>query len=533
MARTRLFGDVQRELASARQRLDDTPPAMRAINRRAALAMLASAAACTPTEDESDATEVGPADDQTVAIVGGGLSGLTAAWRLAVGGVASEIFEASGRTGGRMYTLRDFTPERQFCELGAEFVSSGDEVLIRLCGELGVKLEALSFAGRSANTVFDIGGKQFTEADLIDPASQSGVFLPAAARIAHDQKMLLDDAGEWTPRAYELDALPMSKYLDGLRGTTSSWVINLITLAWQSEFGMPVSEQSSLNLVDAIGTDSDQPFAMFGAHDEAFRIAGGSSALTDALTDRLSSSPLSDKVRLHLRHQLTSISRSEGGIRLGFRNEMGAPVRRTFSRIILTLPFTRLREVKGLGEIGLPSDKLTVIHDLGYGANAKLAVATSSRPWHEGLAGIPAPMSGTIYSDRGFELVWETSAAQPGVGGVLTNYLSGDAAWREEAQALARLETGLDSLSPVMARALTPRIRASFFWPTHPHTRGSYASCKTGQYTSFAGIAARPELDSRLLFAGEHTSLTAMGSMNGAVDAGERVARQILARDGP
>ena len=162
------------------------------------------------------------------------------------------------------------------------------------------------------------------------------------------------------------------------------------------------------------------------------------------------------------------------------------------------------------------------------GANAKLAVGTSSRPWQEGIAGVPAPVTGTIYSDRHFQLVWDTSAAQPGVGGVLTNFLSSDAAKLEEAQALARLEAGLESLAPKIARSLTPKVRASFFWPTHPHTRGSYAGCLTGQYTSFAGVGARPELDGRLVFAGEHTSVMAMGSMNGAIDAGERAAREIM-----
>ena len=172
--------------------------------------------------------------------------------------------------------------------------------------------------------------------------------------------------------------------------------------------------------------------------------------------------------------------------------DLDVALKKTFARVIMALPFTRLRSVKGLTGLGLPADKMKVINELGYGANAKLAVGTSSRPWQEGLAGIPAPVTGTVYSDRGFELMWDTSAAQPGIGGVLTNYLSGDAAKREEAQALARLEAGLAALSPKVARALLPKVRASFFWPNHPHTRGSYAGCLTGQYTSFAGIGARP-----------------------------------------
>lgn len=530
MARTRLFGQVESALADARRQLGETSPPMRAISRRAALALLAAAAACTPTETATDASNETQHNDKTVAIVGGGVSGLVTAWRLAIAGIPSEIFEASGRTGGRMYTLRDFTPEGQFCELGGEFVSSTDEALIRVCAELGVGLERLGVEGTVASTVFDLGGKQFTETDLIDPLARTGAFLPVAARIATDQAALLDDKGEWTALAEELDGLPLSKYLEGFAATTQRWVIDLIALAWQSEFGMPVSEQSSLNLVDIIGAASDQRFAMFGKHDGAFRIAGGSSALPEVLTTRLSSSPLSDKVQLHLRHQLTSMSRNEDGVQLTFRPESGVPLKRLFSRVVFALPFTRLRSVKGLGGMALPADKMTVINELGYGANAKLAVGTSSRPWQEGIAGVPAPVTGTVYSDRGFQLVWDTSAAQPGAGGILTNYLSGDAARREEAQALARLESGLASLAPALARSLTPKVRASFFWPAHPHTKGSYAGCKTGQYMTFAAIAARTEMDGRMLFAGEHTSIHSMGSMNGAVNAGERAAKELIAQ---
>lgn len=530
MARTRLFGEVEGALAEARRALGETAPPMRAISRRAALTLMAAAAACTPspaaTSDETPARE---GDAGPVAIVGGGVSGLVAAWRLAIAGVPTEIFESTGRTGGRMYTLRDFTPEGQFCELGGEFVSSVDEALIRVCAELGVGLERLGLEGAVASTVYDIGGKQFTDTDLVDPIAATGAFLPVAARIAADQAALLDGKGEWTARAHELDALPLLKYLEGLPATTQRWVIDLIALAWSSEFGIPVEQQSSLNLIDVIGTASDQPFAMFGKHAGGFRIAGGSSSLPEVLTARLSSSPLSDKTKILLRHQLYAVSRDGDGVRLSFRPEGGVPLKKTYARVIFALPFKRLRDLKGLGGLALPADKMTVINELGYGANAKLAVGTSSRSWQEGIAGVPAPVTGTIYSDRGFQLAWETSAAQPGVGGVLTNYLSGDAAKREEAQALARLEAGLASLAPKIARSLMPKVRASFFWPNHPHTKGSYAGCLTGQYTSFAGIGARPELDGRLVFAGEHTSVTAMGSMNGAVDAGERAAKEMAA----
>jgi monoamine oxidase len=72
-------------------------------------------------------------------------------------------------------------------------------------------------------------------------------------------------------------------------------------------------------------------------------------------------------------------------------------------------------------------------------------------------------------------------------------------------------------------------VRTSLFWANHPHTRGSRATCLTGQYTRYPEIAARVELDGRLVFAGEQTAMSAMGTMDGAVAAGERAARDLLA----
>jgi monoamine oxidase len=524
MARTQLFASVRKALITARRNLPDAPPIpQRALTRRSALALMAAAAACTPGANEQSV------DASTVAIVGGGTSGLVVAWRLALAGVSSEIFESSGRTGGRMYTLRNFTPEGHFCELGGELVDTNHEALIGVCRELGIDMQRLRPEGDLASDLYDFGGKAYTTTDLIEPGAQTGAFVPVAVRIAADQAALLDAAGEWTARALELDAMPLSKYLASLAPSTERWVIDLLAAAYHAEMGIPLEQQSSLNLVDFIGADSTQPFSVYGESDEAWRIAGGNGTLPETLTQRLQSAPLSQRASIHLRHQLAAIAREGAAIRLTFANEQNQPVEKLYSRVVLALPFTRLREVKGLGGLGLPADKMKVINEMGYGVNAKMMVGTSSRPWHGQIAGKNVPLSGTIYSDKGFQLVWDTSAGQPGEGGVLTNFLTGAPAKGEEAAALATLERTLTALSPEMGKALTPKVRASFFWPNHPHTKASYSGSMVGQYTTFTDIAARGELDGHLVFAGEHTSGVSQGFMNGAVDAGERAARELLA----
>ncbi|MEZ0386948.1 MAG: FAD-dependent oxidoreductase, partial [Verrucomicrobium sp.] len=51
---------------------------------------------------------------------------------------------------------------------------------------------------------------------------------------------------------------------------------------------------------------------------------------------------------------------------------------------------------------------------------------------------------------------------------------------------------------------------------------------KVGQYTWMYGAAASPELDGKLVFAGEHTSFESPGYMNGGVESGNRAANELL-----
>ena len=524
MARTLLFGRVSRALTAARLALPDAPPlGERAISRRAALAMLAAAAACTPARKPGAAV-----DPNTVGIIGGGTAGLVVAWRLANAGVPSEIYESSGRTGGRMFTKRDFTPEGQFCELGGELVDSNHKALMDLCAELGLPIQRLRPADVPFSDIFDIKGKHYLQTDLLDPKGQTGAFIPIATRIAADQAALLDANDKWTPRALELDALPLSKYIDSLAPSAEPWVIDLLRVAYHGEFGIPIDKQSSLNLVDMIGADTAKSFEMFGESDEAHRIQGGNSTLPDTLAQRLAAAPLSQRFKLAIRHELTEIARDGEDFRLVFKQESGAPVEKVFSRLVLALPFTRLREVKGLGGLGLSADKMRAINELGYGNNAKLMVGTTSRPWTQSLLGLNSPLTGTIYSDRGFQIVWDTSAGQEGKGGILTNFMTNPLSLGEETGALANLEKGLRSLSPELADTLNPAVRASFFWPSHPHTKASYSGPLAGQYCDFFEYAAKPELNGKLIFAGEHTSMESSGFMNGAVASGERAAKELL-----
>jgi monoamine oxidase len=68
--------------------------------------------------------------------------------------------------------------------------------------------------------------------------------------------------------------------------------------------------------------------------------------------------------------------------------------------------------------------------------------------------------------------------------------------------------------------------QARFAWPTFQWARGSYTCYLPGQWTAFGGEEGRRV--GNLHFAGEHTSASAQGFMEGGCESGERVAAEIL-----
>lgn len=497
MARTPLFGMLQRSL---RAHGLEGP---RALSRRSFLVMSAALAACS-----------GAGAGRDIAIVGCGVAGLTAAYRLKNAGQRVTLYEASDRLGGRMFTRRDFNEDGQFCELGGELVDSNHEALRMLAGELGVEIQRVAPEG--GEEFYHIDGRLRTQRDMIDPATGQGAFARLAPRIADDQAALLDADENWTQAARVLDALPLRDYLTRVSNLAPAWAIEILDIAYRGEYGLPTGEQSALNLIDFISTETAHGFHIFGDSDEAFRIAGGSSSLPEALAERLANTP-------HRRqHALAAIARTETGVRLTF-DAPGGRADFEHQAVVLALPFTKLRTVEGLDALGLGDDKLRAIRELGYGDNSKLMVSTRTRPWT--TAQWPAPSAGAFYTDRA-QLIWETSRAQTGEHGILTNFLQGQ---QDRAAALEGMRAGLGALSADSAAALDETNVAFMAWARQPFALGSYSTVRVGQYTTLLEHTATPSEDGRIHFAGEHTSVDFMGFMNGAVESGERAAAALLA----
>jgi monoamine oxidase len=176
-------------------------------------------------------------------------------------------------------------------------------------------------------------------------------------------------------------------------------------------------------------------------------------------------------------------------------------------------------------DLELPPVKRKAIAELGYGTNAKLMVGFSDRVWRSAHRS-----NGSVTTDLPFQSTWETSRAQAGAAGVLTNFTGGEhgvalgqGSARQQADAMVR---DLEAVFPGVAAARAGMKEVRFHWPSHPWTRGSYASYLVGQWTGLAG--AEGEAVGPLRFAGEHCSRDYQGFMEGGCETGEAVARALL-----
>lgn len=505
MARTPLLARVEDAVGGiARQRAESTT--RREIVKRAAVAGVGLTAL------GRFAPIARGAATPRIAIVGGGLAGLTSALRLKQAGITATVYEASSGVGGRCVT--GSFPNGQLYERGGELIDSGHLAVKHLAQELGLDLDNLvraEAAGTEMLGYFD--GRPYSFAEMTDDlktiwrqlhSDTSAASYPTTYKIS-------------TPRGRELDAMPLSVWIDRyVPGGLTSRFGQLLDTAYNIEYGAETSDQSSLNMLYLLGYVGPGRFRVFGKSNEKFRVRGGNELMVAGMKAQLVG-------QIQTGMELVALSVSSGGTyTLTFRD--GSTTKTVLAdHVILALPFSLLRSVD-LSKASFPDVKARAIRELGMGTNSKLHLQFSTRFWN-GLAA-----NGETYSDRGYQNTWDVSRAQPGATGILANYTGGTiGASFGSGTPASRAETFLAQLEPVLPGATAQwNGKATLdYWPGNVWTRGSYSYWKVGQYTAFSG--AESERSGNCHFAGEHTSQDFQGYLNGAVDTGERAASEILA----
>jgi monoamine oxidase len=209
-------------------------------------------------------------------------------------------------------------------------------------------------------------------------------------------------------------------------------------------------------------------------------------------------------------------------------------VEKSADLVVLALPFSTLRHVE-LHHSGLSAAKRRVVRTMGIGTNAKIHLELSHKTW-------PAlGYSGAAYGEwQRLACGWDDTVqlgpdaspalylAFPG-GRVGRDGIIGKAHGPAPAEDVGWALSQIERVFPGTIAAYTGRAYEDH-WARDPWVRGAYSYYRVGQAASYGSLAGAP--DGPFLFAGEHTSIDNIGFLDGAVETGERAAREVFRRIG-
>lgn len=444
-----------------------------------------------------------------VLVVGAGIAGLTAAYRLKQSGVPVHIVEARNRVGGRIRTLPNVAGTNIKAELGGEYIDTAHVSMRGLAQELGFNLIDLFdvFNGLTPETFF-FNGRRIPIEQIIQD------FAPATQQIEADLAAIENFESYATPdpATAALDKVSLKKYLERL--PTSPTLRKILDVAYVLWEGRETQEQSCLNLLYNIGTEPGE-FALYGESDERYQVQGGNDQIPRKLAQILANAIETGTV-------LDSLTRlSDGRYRVSLRCG-NRSFDRKYERVLLTLPFSVLRKIDL--RVDLPPAKKLAINTLGYGTNSKLFTGYQSRLWRN-----PYKSNCNVYTDLPFQSTREATPFAPGSKGLVENFTGGrqgvaigTATPEYHAQ---RFVAQFEQVFPgISAKRLPGAVRA--YWTGEQYSRGSYSTYLVGQYTQMYG--AQGERAGNLFFAGEHCSVEFWGFMEGGCETGEIAAAEIL-----
>lgn len=468
-----------------------------------------------------------------IAIVGAGIAGLACAHALWDSRrIQAQIYEWSGRAGGRIQTLRGYFANGQTTEQHAEFVSSEHSATRALARGFGLDLENTYAEPRGVEDTYWLGGARYAQSELNADWQEFGwaLFHDAALKVPRATYLHHGHAA----RAW--DRMSASEWIQrfvpgGLSGRFGKLChANLI-----SEYGGPPESQSALNLVYLLGYDDStadgfQPVShpVLAGSDEKWHVRGGNDQLIDGLVSRLPAGTIA------LGRRLVALAENPDG---SFTLTFDAGPEAVADHVVLAIPFTTLRQVD-LSGVTLSDLKRRAIAELALGNNVKIQIQVAKRPWtKDGFSGdaltdaaVDGSWDGTSYQANGKRAETEILIAVPGGadGAALASKYGlqqdqGEAPPALVAASLAELEPILPGVT--RAWRAGPQLAWVKDGNIDPRLLGAWSQYNVGQYTGFGGIEGARE--GNIHFAGEHTSVAFQGFIEGALRSGLRAAREI------
>ena len=461
---------------------------------------------------------------EPVLILGGGAAGLAAAYTLQKAGIPFQILEAGDRVGGRIFTQYNFNEQKQYVELGGEFIDSDHTVMLNLAREFGLKMDDLRAGDKGLEPFLCYhNGKIYKQKDL-DQKVGPLVKAVAEAHKAGARTFTYQEVAKVPPAVLKYDGMSIEQFLAGIPGL-ESWVRDIVAAAYTAENGLDAKDQSALNLISMLTPQSGGRFTFYDS-DEGKRVHGGNLKLANAIADRLRRK---NPNCITLEATLTALARKDGKI-IATYDHKGKSHEISATRAICTLPFSVLRGMPWVANSGFSAKKLEAIRELAYGTNTKIMMEFSSKMWRTQKN--PASFTGSAFGNFTVQNFWEMTRGQSGTNGIITGYLGGKSGLNARFQSLE--ENGLPDFEKVCPGAKGKYVKGVVYnWNWLSTAKGSYSSVGPGQYSKFFGAQWEPEWNGSLLFAGEHASKNYQSYMNGGFETGIAAAKSIVKASQP
>jgi monoamine oxidase len=436
-----------------------------------------------------------------VAVVGAGLSGLSAARAVRRRGASVVVLEARDRVGGKMHTVSvDGVP----VDLGAHWVGPTQRRILALCDELGIERHGQHLEGEHLLT---LGGERHAFTGVVPRMSAAAAadMLLALARI-EVRRRLVRREDPWRSRgARRLDSFTVAHWMRGLRTDAAR---AFVTLTTRTVFGAEPAELSYLYFLwytQMAGGIQQLTDFEGGAQDS--HLAGGTQQVCERLADELGDA-------VELTSPVTRIGAD--GLVSTTRSRVHA------SRAIVAVSPAVAARIDF--EPPLPPPREALAQRMPMGAYMK-AVAVFDSPWwrERGLSGIAFDDSGPV------QMV--VDASPPGDGaGVLMGFITGAPALGLGSLAPdARREAALGAMAAMLApEAAKPAAFRDFNWHEERWSRGGPVGLMGPGTLTALGPRLREPIRT-LHWAGTDTATEWNGYMDGAIQAGERAAHEVTA----
>ncbi len=461
----------------------------------------------------------GAESQPAIAIIGGGIAGLNAAYQLKKAGLKATVYEANTRLGGRIQSVKGAIGPELVSDLGGALINTDHKDMLELAKDFNLKLFDRSKTVKQSSfpaTAYYFGGRIRPEAELAEKLR------PLAAQMGQDAALLDQDYEKFAP---QFDQLSVAQYLDRHAAKIPDpYIRDLLENVMRNEFGVEPEDSSAIQFVLLLPVVKGQAVELLSYSDEVFSVEQGSGKIIEGLE-----AALTGQIKTQMR--LTRLQSKDKGFRLFFANQTVVEA----EYVIVAIPLPVLRRVEL--QVTLPPKLNRFIQEVNLGFNDKLFAGFSQKVWLQANGFAQA-----IWSDLGFSEAWDDTERQPNVkegalnfffGGNAVKSLQSGSPQRIGQQILQRFEAAL----PGAQKASTGKFLRTQ-WSQNPFSKGAYTSFKPGQLTEFKKFfyveSDKPEerqdvYVGNLVFAGEHVSDEFYGFMNGGAQTG-RLAAQVVLR---